>query len=379
MIEGSRSPPPTLPLGSCRSREMSAMVSALTIVCGLKPDLQTPQNAIDEELAEENHDCSGTEERHTPTETLDLLQTNSEASNPENPHLDAKAYSNDYVEYPPPLSEIHEVVRVACQSHRLPLAQIWLPGTYFTMHYSVPMGNPLAMDFRDVCFRRPLLKGQGIVGEAFATRKPCFSTDVASYCTAKYPLSHFAKMCGLQGAIAIPAYWTRSISPSDHRFIPDYVLELFLPLDCTDVSEQKNIVMSLLSLLTLRLSVVDAEVQHSTGTDDSLFRNDNATKTLDGKLQEQWSRDDQNFIEIMRQALLHDADNYCQDSFTSVAESGTSEGVEKTTDLPAGSLKDAEKSSTQGRRFNNDNTNFIVTKHMQSYRSYIELVSFLQD
>lgn len=70
------------------------------------------------------------------------------------------------------------------------------------------------------------------------TNQPCFSPDITSFPKTKYPLSHYAKMFGLRAAVAIRL---RSI----HTSATDFVLELFLPVDCTDPEEQKKMLTSL--------------------------------------------------------------------------------------------------------------------------------------
>lgn len=157
--------------------------------------------------------------------------------------------------YQAALPEIHEVLRSACETHRLPLAQTWVPciqqakegsrhsddnytQCVSTVDHACHVADPHIRAFHEACSEHHLLKGQGVAGEAFMTNQPCFSADVASFPKTKYPLSHHARMFGLRAAVAIRL---RSI----HAGVADFVLELFLPVDCTDPEEQKKMLTSL--------------------------------------------------------------------------------------------------------------------------------------
>ncbi|CAA3010181.1 NLP5-like [Olea europaea subsp. europaea] len=179
--------------------------------------------------------------------------------------------------YQAALPEILEVLRSACETHRLPLAQTWVPcvlqgkggsrhsdenllhcvSTVDSACYTV---DPSTQDFHEACSEHHLLKGQGIVGRAFMTNQPCFSSDVTAYSkTTEYPLSHHAKMFGLCAAVAIRL---RSICTGS----ADFVLEFFLPKDCRDPEEQKKTLTSLSNVIrkvccTLRV-VTDEELQN---------------------------------------------------------------------------------------------------------------------
>lgn len=301
--------------------------------------------------------------------------------------------------------KIHEVLGQACQIYRLPLAQTWVrcghhllqqdlnninnndQCAYSTLDQAFCAGYLLLRGFHEICSSHHLLKGQGIVGEAFMTNKTCFSTDVTSYCEAGYPLSHFAKMHGIGGAIAIPAYWDTSLPPC-YLTAPDYVLELFLPFDCTHVEEQKTIVKSLTSWIALHLptvAVLELEqesgcrqgnvigpipgsvttfsgVQQSTGTNELLLLpNEYLKETLDGNLPKESDRNNEKRAETtpsIRHALVVDdiaTYSQTQSKFSSVAESETNEEIrrpsctEKTTDLPADGLEDAGRTTTPGK------------------------------
>lgn len=139
--------------------------------------------------------------------------------------------------------------------HKLPLAQTWVPcikqgkeGCRHTddnyLHCISPVehacyvGDPCVQAFHEACSEHHLLKGEGVTGEAFVTNQPCFSTDVTSFSKIDYPLSHHARIFGFRAAVAIRL---RSI----HNSTDDFVLEFFLPVNCTDSEEQRKMLTSL--------------------------------------------------------------------------------------------------------------------------------------
>ncbi|KAF8410302.1 hypothetical protein HHK36_002828 [Tetracentron sinense] len=159
------------------------------------------------------------------------------------------------VSYQAALPEILEVLRSVCETHRLPLAQTWVPciqqgkegcqhsdENYAHCVSSVDSAcyvtDPHFWDFQEACSQHHLLRGQGVVGRAFTTNQPCFSTDIIAFSKTDYPLSHYARMFGLCAAVAIRL---RSI----YTGTVDYILEFFLPVDCRDTEEQKQMLNSL--------------------------------------------------------------------------------------------------------------------------------------
>ncbi|XP_004301980.1 PREDICTED: protein NLP5-like [Fragaria vesca subsp. vesca] len=153
------------------------------------------------------------------------------------------------------LPEIREVLRSACETHNLPLAQTWVSciqqakdgcrhsdDNYVhcvsTVDQACHVTDPHIRGFHEACSEHHLLKGQGIVGRAFMTNQPCFSNDITSLAKTEYPLSHHARMFGLHAAVAIRL---RSIDTGS----TDFVLEFFLPVDCRDPEEHKKMLTSL--------------------------------------------------------------------------------------------------------------------------------------
>lgn len=147
------------------------------------------------------------------------------------------------------------MLRIACTHHNLPLAQTWIPchqhGKTGSRHISENyndcvstvdlacyVNDPAVIGFHRACSEHHLLKGQGVAGKAFTTNQPCFESDITSFSRMEYPLSHHAKMFNLASAVAVRL---RSI----HTGTDDFVLELFLPLDCIGVEDQRLMLNSL--------------------------------------------------------------------------------------------------------------------------------------
>ncbi|XP_059634534.1 protein NLP4-like [Cornus florida] len=180
--------------------------------------------------------------------------------------------------YQAALPEILEVLRSACGTHQLPLAQTWVPciqqckvghrhsdENYVfcvsTVDSACYVANPCIQGFHEACSEHHLLKGQGVAGKAFTTNQPCFSPDITSFSKTEYPLSHHARMFGLHAAVAIRL---RSID----TYTADFVLEFFLPMDCKDPEEQKKMLTSLSLIIqkfcySLRV-VTDKELEEET-------------------------------------------------------------------------------------------------------------------
>ncbi|KAK9271447.1 hypothetical protein L1049_027038 [Liquidambar formosana] len=157
--------------------------------------------------------------------------------------------------YQAALPEILEVLKYACVTHRLPLAQTWIPcvqqgkggcrhsdENYLhcvsTVDSACYVADPQIQGFHEACSEHHLLKGQGVPGRAFTTNQPCFSADITSFGKTEYPLSHHARMFGLHAAVAIRF---RCV----HTGAADFVLEFFLPVDCLDPEEQTQMLSSL--------------------------------------------------------------------------------------------------------------------------------------
>ncbi|KAG8369280.1 hypothetical protein BUALT_Bualt15G0135000 [Buddleja alternifolia] len=177
--------------------------------------------------------------------------------------------------YQAALPEILKVLKSACETHGLPLAQTWVPCTVqgkggcrhsddnlenciSPVESACHIGDPHVQGFHEACSEYHLLKGQGIIGKAFRTNQPCFSPDVTACSKTEYPLSHHARMFGLKSGVAIRL---RSI----YTGTADFVLEFFLPMNCTDPEEQRKMLTSLSTIIqnvccTLRV-VTEKELQ----------------------------------------------------------------------------------------------------------------------
>ncbi|KAI4388511.1 hypothetical protein MLD38_000832 [Melastoma candidum] len=151
--------------------------------------------------------------------------------------------------------EIKEVLKSACEAHKLPLAQTWASciqqgregcrhseETYIrcvsTIDCACHVANTRVHGFHEACSEYHLLKGQGVAGKAFLTNRPCFLSDITSSSKMEYPLAHHAAIFGLRAAVAIRL---RSI----YEGSADFVLEFFLPSECRNVDEQKKLLASL--------------------------------------------------------------------------------------------------------------------------------------
>ncbi|XP_014758418.1 protein NLP1 isoform X2 [Brachypodium distachyon] len=177
--------------------------------------------------------------------------------------------------YKDALPEILEVLRAACITHKLPLAQTWVTcdqqGKRGSRHsdenyrYCIStidaacyVNDPCMQNFHYSCSEHHLLRGQGVAGKAFTTNQPCFLPDIGSSTKLEYPLSHHAKIFNLKGAVAIRLRCTRTGTA-------DFVLEFFLPTDCEALEEQKAVLDSLSGTMrsvcqTLRV-VTDKEME----------------------------------------------------------------------------------------------------------------------
>ncbi|XP_027149959.1 protein NLP5-like isoform X1 [Coffea eugenioides] len=157
--------------------------------------------------------------------------------------------------YQSALPEIQEILRAACGTYSLPLAQTWVPcikqgkggcrhsdenlvRCVSTVDSACYIADSHVQGFSDACSEHHLLKGQGIVGRAFTTNQPCFSPDITTFTKTDYPLSHHARIFGLCAAVAIRL---RSIYSGS----TDFVLEFFLPVDCKDTEEHQKMLSSL--------------------------------------------------------------------------------------------------------------------------------------
>ncbi|XP_016651292.1 PREDICTED: protein NLP6-like isoform X3 [Prunus mume] len=167
------------------------------------------------------------------------------------------------------LTEILEILTVVCETHKLPLAQTWVP----CMHRNVlAYGGGLKKSctsfdgscmeqvcmsttdaafyivdapmwhFREACVEHHLQKGQGVAGRAFLSRNACFCRDITQFCKTDYPLVHYARMFKLTSCFAICLQSTRTGND-------DYILEFFLPPSITDSYEQLTLLGSLLAII----------------------------------------------------------------------------------------------------------------------------------
>lgn len=152
--------------------------------------------------------------------------------------------------------EILHVLRAVCDTHKLPLAQTWIPCVcqakrasrhsdekykycVSTVDEACYVRDTDVIGFHQACSEHHLFRGEGVVGTALRTNEPCFSPDITTYSKVQYPLSHYAKLFSLRAAVAIRLRSVRTGSL-------DFVLEFFLPRNCIK-SEDQGLMLSSLS------------------------------------------------------------------------------------------------------------------------------------
>lgn len=165
-----------------------------------------------------------------------------------------------------------------CDTHKLPLAQTWAPCTQqgksgcrhseenyahcvSTIDSACYIADEQVCGFHEACSEYHLLKDEGIAGKAFLTNQPCFSEDITVFSKTEYPLAHHARVFNLSAAVAIRLR-------SQYTGSADYVLEFFLPINCKDAEDQRQMLDSLSSVLqrtcqSLRV-VTDTELDQET-------------------------------------------------------------------------------------------------------------------
>ncbi|KAF9616425.1 hypothetical protein IFM89_029679 [Coptis chinensis] len=156
------------------------------------------------------------------------------------------------------LVEIFQILTLVCETHKLPLAQTWVPCKHrrvladgggvkksctsfdgscmgqvcmSTTDVAFYVVDAHMWGFRDACSEHHLQKGQGVAGRAFSSKSSCFSSDITQFSKTQYPLVHYARMFGLSSCFAI-------CLRSAYTGCDDYILEFFLPPGITALSKQ---------------------------------------------------------------------------------------------------------------------------------------------
>ncbi|XP_034887223.1 uncharacterized protein [Populus alba] len=152
------------------------------------------------------------------------------------------------------LTEIADVTRAVCQTHRLPLALTWIPwgrhddilklgdlGYLFSGQLAIERTACYADEemqgFVHACEQLYLGSGEGAAGQACETCLPSFEPDVKEKHVFEYTLAHHARKYNLNAAVAILLRSTGD----DHI----YILEFFLPILVKESSEQQDLVEKL--------------------------------------------------------------------------------------------------------------------------------------
>ncbi|XP_023639704.1 protein NLP8 isoform X1 [Capsella rubella] len=153
------------------------------------------------------------------------------------------------------LAEIQDVLRAVCHAHKLPLAHTWIPcrkdrsirvsgpnsgeNCVLCIEETACYVNDMEMEgFVNACLEHCLREKEGIVGKAFISDQPFFSSDVKAYDISEYPLVQHARKYGLNAAVAIKLR-------STYTGEDDYILELFLPVSMKGSLEQQLLLDSL--------------------------------------------------------------------------------------------------------------------------------------
>ncbi|XP_062226053.1 protein NLP2-like [Phragmites australis] len=240
------------------------------------------------------------------------LQTRTDRSN-------QKVYSENQKSA---FTEILDVLRAICHAHMLPLALTWVR-TSSSIDNGYHVGKDIGIDsqsgkeilcihrsacyvndammqgFLHACAERHLEKGQGIAGRALKSNLPFFSPDVREYSIEDYPLAHHARKFGLHAAVAIRLR-------STYTGNDDYILELFLPVNCRGSGEQQMLLNNLSSTMqrickSLR-TVSVAEVDNVSACAAAMYKNTNESCLPTGN-SESSSHDDQPITESAFQDL----------------------------------------------------------------------------
>ncbi|XVF51272.1 hypothetical protein PTKIN_Ptkin04bG0171600 [Pterospermum kingtungense] len=167
------------------------------------------------------------------------------------------------------LAEILEILTGVCETHKIPLAQTWIPCRHrsvlayggglkksctsfdgscmgqvcmSTTDVAFYVVDAHKWGFHEACLEHHLQKGQGVAGRAFLSHNSCFCADITRFCKTEYPLVHYARMFGLTSCFAI---CLRSTYTGDD----DYVLEFFLPPAISDSNEQQTLLASMLETM----------------------------------------------------------------------------------------------------------------------------------
>ncbi|XP_026441022.1 protein NLP6-like [Papaver somniferum] len=167
------------------------------------------------------------------------------------------------------LAEILEILTVVCETHKLPMAQTWIPCRHrsiiahgggvqksctsfdgscmgqicmSTTDVAFYVIDPHMWGFRDACSEHHLQNGQGVAGRAFLSLGSCFSRDITKFSKTNYPLVHYARMFDLRSSFAI-------CLRSAYTGTDDYILEFFLPPTIVETNQQQAFLTSLFATM----------------------------------------------------------------------------------------------------------------------------------
>ncbi|XP_054787884.1 LOW QUALITY PROTEIN: protein NLP6-like [Prosopis cineraria] len=167
------------------------------------------------------------------------------------------------------LAEILEILTVVCETHKLPLAQTWVPCRHrsvlanggglkkscssfdgscmgqvcmSTTDVAFYVIDAHMWGFHEACAEHHLQQGQGVAGKAFLSGNMCFCGNITRFCKIEYPLVHYALLFGLTSCFAV-------CLQSSHTGNDDYILEFFLPPKVTELKRTKDYVGSIVATM----------------------------------------------------------------------------------------------------------------------------------
>ncbi|PWA67856.1 NIN-like protein [Artemisia annua] len=218
------------------------------------------------------------------------------------------------------LEKIFSILKVVCETHRLPLAQTWAmsPLSTFTSHEQMLKKSCNSFNtrclgkscmstaalpfyvqdlglwrFREACREQHLDKSRGSVGRALLSHGSSFCEDVTKLSEEEYPLGSYAQMSGLTSCFAI---FLHSVESND-----GYVLEFFLSLNIEDGRYVQNLVQTLKENTKMASGIVlgdksPTQVVGPPTEATSLYLDTDPQSTIKNKTSEIVSSDSESFV-----------------------------------------------------------------------------------
>ncbi|KAJ3671533.1 hypothetical protein LUZ60_007612 [Juncus effusus] len=175
-------------------------------------------------------------------------------------------------------SSISQTLKTICQAHSIPLGLLWVPQPDKTLLIHQPScyySSRIARNFLCAIGGIHLQSGQGIAGKALVTNDEfVFSSDTRAHDISDCPFSHHARKFGFRASVAIKLNNNNNILNNNfnnyynNNCEGDFVVELFLPVECCGAKEQREVVNGVLeSVRRLCVGARSAESRVLTGCD----------------------------------------------------------------------------------------------------------------